>query len=161
MDTDCGLRFPSFTFSSSSDIQHHQTTKRPMAPPKQFSLIIPQYKVAALTSGFSYAQFIENVFHANKRQLKHVNRDEVDRVWKEMVPKWIPHDERRCQKLIAEVESAPSRLGNTPYSAGVTDFSNPVIGLVKHVGRYMAQVLPETGKYSATGCFRPNLTCGN
>lgn len=78
-----------------------------MAPPKQFSLIIPQYKAAALTSGFSYAQFIENVFKANKRQLKHVNRDEVDRVWKEMVPKWIPHDERRCQKLVAEVESAP------------------------------------------------------
>jgi hypothetical protein len=78
-----------------------------MAPPKQFSLIVPQYKTAALTSGFSYAQFIENVFKANKRQLKYVNRDEVDRVWKEMVSKWIPHDEHRCPKLIAEIESAP------------------------------------------------------
>jgi hypothetical protein len=44
-----------------------------MAPPKQFSLIIPQYKAASLTSGFSYAQFIEIVFNANKRQLKHMN----------------------------------------------------------------------------------------
>ena len=80
--------------------------KRQMAPPKQFSLIIPQYKAAGLTLGL--AQFIENVFNANKRQLKHVSRGEVDRVWKEMVPKWIPHDERRCQKLVAEVESVPS-----------------------------------------------------
>jgi hypothetical protein len=117
-----------------------------MAPPKQFSPIIPQYKAVPLISGFSYAQFIENVFKANKRQLKHVNRDEVDKVWKEMVPKWIPYDERRCQKLVAEVESAPNWLRNASYSAHVTDFSNPVTGLVKQVGRDMARVLPETGK---------------
>jgi hypothetical protein len=45
-----------------------------MAPPKRFSLIIPQYRAAALTPGFSYAQFIESFFKANKRQLKHVSR---------------------------------------------------------------------------------------
>lgn len=72
---------------------------------KSFTPVIPQYKNSVFGPEFGYSRYLKDVLHANKKQLKHVKREEVDRVWAQMLPKWIPHDPRRCQRLLAEVKS--------------------------------------------------------
>jgi hypothetical protein len=70
---------------------------------RPFALIIPQYKTPALASGLGDTSFVKAIFELNRKQLKRVKRPEVDRVWAQMLPKWMPHDPCKCRRLLAEV----------------------------------------------------------
>jgi hypothetical protein len=82
-----------------------------MPQPKPFALIIPQYKASGLGApDFDYTKFVSDTFDTNRKQRKHVKRPEVDRMWAQMLPKWMPHDPSRCRGLLAEVKAPPFLL---------------------------------------------------
>ena len=84
-----------------------------MPPPSVRTLVVPRL-MFDLNPGYNDRTFLEVILkeNLNAKRVHLVKHEDFNRVWREMSPKWLPFDSKRCRKLLEEVRESVT-IGRT------------------------------------------------